>query len=37
MPLTGQSFLGSQRAPLGGAPIYGINPATGEKLEPVYS
>jgi NADP-dependent aldehyde dehydrogenase len=37
MPLTGQSFLGSQRAPLGGAPIHAINPATGEKLEPVYS
>jgi NADP-dependent aldehyde dehydrogenase len=37
MPLTGQSFLGNQRGPLGGAPIYAINPATGEKLEPVYS
>ncbi len=37
MPLTGQSFLGSQRGPLGGAPIHAINPATGEKLAPVYS
>jgi 2,5-dioxopentanoate dehydrogenase len=37
MSLTGQSFLGSQRGALGGAPIYAINPATGEKLLPVYS
>ena len=37
MPLTGQSFLGSQRGALGGAPIHAINPATGERLEPVYS
>lgn len=37
MPLTGQSFLGSQRGALGGAPIHAINPSTGEQLDPVYS
>ncbi len=37
MALTGQSFLGSQRGALGGAPIQAINPATGERLDPVYS
>jgi NADP-dependent aldehyde dehydrogenase len=37
MPLTGQSFLGSQRGALGGAPIQAINPATGQRLDPVYS
>jgi len=37
MPLTGKSFLGGQRGALGGAPIQAINPATGERLDPVYS
>ena len=37
MPLTGQSFLGSQRGSLAGAPIQAINPATGQRLEPLYS
>jgi 2,5-dioxopentanoate dehydrogenase len=37
MPLTGQSFIGSQRGALGGSPIHAINPATGENLGPVYS
>jgi NADP-dependent aldehyde dehydrogenase len=37
MPLTGQSFIGSQRGALGGSPIYAINPATGENLDPAYS
>ncbi|HEY1900884.1 MAG TPA: aldehyde dehydrogenase (NADP(+)) [Terracidiphilus sp.] len=37
MPLTGQSFLGSQRGALGGAPIQALNPATGQHLDPVYS
>jgi NADP-dependent aldehyde dehydrogenase len=37
MPLTGQSFLGSQRGALGGAPIHASNPATGQRLDPVYS
>jgi alpha-ketoglutaric semialdehyde dehydrogenase len=36
MPLIGQSFLGSERATLTGAPVQAINPATGESLEPVY-
>jgi len=37
MALTGQSFLGSQRGALGGAPIHGLNPTTGEQLQPPYS
>ncbi|MDR3775074.1 MAG: aldehyde dehydrogenase (NADP(+)) [Terracidiphilus sp.] len=37
MALTGQSFLGGQRGALGGAPIQAINPATGERLDPVYA
>jgi NADP-dependent aldehyde dehydrogenase len=37
MPLTGQSFLGSQRGALGGTAIHAINPSTGEELDPVYS
>ena len=37
MPLTGQSFIGSQRGALTGAPIQALNPTTGERLEPVYS
>jgi NADP-dependent aldehyde dehydrogenase len=36
MPLTGLSFLGSRRGAPGGAPIRGLNPATGESLDPVY-
>jgi alpha-ketoglutaric semialdehyde dehydrogenase len=36
MTLTGRSFIGSQRGAPGGAPIHGLNPATGETLEPVY-
>jgi 2,5-dioxopentanoate dehydrogenase len=37
MTLTGQSFLGSQRGAFAGTPIQALNPATGERLEPVYS
>ncbi len=37
MPLTGQSFIGSQRGALTGAPIQAINPTTGVRLEPVYA
>lgn len=37
MSLTGQSFIGSQRGALSGAPIQSVNPTTGERLEPVYS
>jgi NADP-dependent aldehyde dehydrogenase len=37
MPLTGQSFIGSQRGAIGGAPIQALNPATGQHLEPIYS
>jgi NADP-dependent aldehyde dehydrogenase len=37
MPLTGQSFLGSQRGALSGAPIQALNPSTGQRLDPVYS
>jgi NADP-dependent aldehyde dehydrogenase len=36
MPLTGFSFIGSQRGVPGSAPIHAINPATGEQLDPVY-
>ena len=36
MTLTGQSFIGSQRGALAGAPIQALNPATGELLGPVY-
>jgi alpha-ketoglutaric semialdehyde dehydrogenase len=36
MPLTGLSFIGNQRGVPGGAPIQAINPATGERLDPVY-
>ena len=36
MPLTGLSFIGSQRGETGGAAIYAINPATGERVDPVY-
>jgi NADP-dependent aldehyde dehydrogenase len=37
MELTGQSFIGSQRGVLNGAPIHALNPATGETLQPEYS
>jgi NADP-dependent aldehyde dehydrogenase len=36
MPLTGFSFIGQQRGSSGGATIHAINPATGERLDPVY-
>jgi NADP-dependent aldehyde dehydrogenase len=36
MPLTGLSFIGSQRGLPGSAHIYAINPATGERLDPLY-
>jgi alpha-ketoglutaric semialdehyde dehydrogenase len=36
MPLTGQSFIGSQRGAQTGAPIQALNPATGQQLDPVY-
>ena len=36
MALTGQSFVGSRRGTLSGAPIQGINPLTGEQLDPVF-
>lgn len=35
--LLGRSFLGSRRGAPGGASISALNPATGERLEPVYS
>jgi hypothetical protein len=37
MGLTGQSFLGSQRGALSGAPIQALNPSTGQRLDPVYA
>ena len=37
MVLTGQSFIGGKRGAHRGASIQGINPATGELLDPVYS
>ena len=36
MALTGFSFIGSQRSASGGATLHGLNPATGEQLEPAY-
>jgi 2,5-dioxopentanoate dehydrogenase len=36
MTLTGRSFIGSRRGAADGAPIHGMNPATGQQLEPVY-
>jgi NADP-dependent aldehyde dehydrogenase len=36
MPLTGLSFIGSQRGLPGGALIHAINPATGQRLDPGY-
>jgi len=36
MTLTGFSFIGSQRGASGGAHFHGLNPATGEPLEPKY-
>ena len=37
MPLTGKSFIGSERGSTGGAPIHALNPTTGLLLEPAYS
>jgi NADP-dependent aldehyde dehydrogenase len=36
MTLKGFSFIGSQRGASGGAALYGLNPATGQQLEPQY-
>lgn len=36
MTLKGRSFIGSRRGAAGGAPITGLNPATGQTLEPTY-
>jgi NADP-dependent aldehyde dehydrogenase len=36
MTLKGFSFIGSQRGASGGAPLHGLNPATGQQLEPRY-
>jgi 2,5-dioxopentanoate dehydrogenase len=36
MPLIGQSFIGGRRSSLAGAPIHALNPATGQRLDPVY-
>src|SRR5271156_6777298 len=36
MTLTGRSFIGSGRSAASGAPLHGMNPATGQQLEPVY-
>jgi alpha-ketoglutaric semialdehyde dehydrogenase len=36
MTLTGLSFIGNQRGTSGGTPIHGLNPATGEQLDPNY-
>jgi alpha-ketoglutaric semialdehyde dehydrogenase len=36
MPLTGQSFIGSTRGSAAGAAFQALNPATGERLGPVY-
>lgn len=36
MALTGFSFIGSQRGASGGAALHGLNPSTGEQLEPTY-
>lgn len=37
MTLTGRSFIGSRRGAAGGAPIHGMNPASGQQLDPMYS
>jgi hypothetical protein len=37
MPLTGRSFIGSQRGVFSGAAIQAINPVTGAPLEPDYA
>jgi NADP-dependent aldehyde dehydrogenase len=37
MTLTGRSFIGCRRGAAGGATIYGMNPATGQRLVPEYS
>ena len=36
MPLIGLSFIGKQRGVPGATLIHAINPATGERLDPVY-
>jgi NADP-dependent aldehyde dehydrogenase len=36
MELTGTSFLGTRRGTQGGAIFHGVNPVTGEILEPAY-
>jgi 2,5-dioxopentanoate dehydrogenase len=36
MTLTGRSFIGGQRGAAGGSPIHGLNPSTGQILEPAY-
>jgi alpha-ketoglutaric semialdehyde dehydrogenase len=36
MTLAGRSFIGSRRGAAGGAIIHGMNPATGQRLEPEY-
>ena len=37
MPLIGLSFIGKQRGVPGATLIHAINPATGERLDPVYN
>ena len=37
MELTGRSIIGNRRGNDHGANLYGLNPATREKLEPAYS
>uniref|UniRef100_UPI0026225CC9 aldehyde dehydrogenase family protein n=1 Tax=Halomonas sp. TaxID=1486246 RepID=UPI0026225CC9 len=36
MNLEGKQLIGSQAVVASGSPIHGINPATGERLEPGY-
>jgi NADP-dependent aldehyde dehydrogenase len=36
MELTGQSIIGFKRGELNGGSLHGLNPATGENLEPSY-
>ena len=36
MSLTGEMLIGQQRVSGSGDPIYAVNPATGEQLDPVY-
>lgn len=37
MELNGRSIIGNRRGKDHGSNLYGLNPATGEKLEPAYS